>query len=294
MRRVTFGDAGWLRAGIGSSDVAALMGCAAGSDDGPLVQWAKVIQNRELKEWKSMRKERLEQGSPHWLDWRGKGVGGSEIGCVVGANPYTGSKAMDVWRRKLPNDHPDWRPEQATNEAMQYGKNNEPAARAAYEHLMGWSAKDVCVIHDDFEWARCSLDGLSQDGRIVVEIKCHKSERKHQQNLEMAKIADPLERQIAYAEVHPSYRYQILWQLEITKAEVAHFVSYKPEWEPANDRFCMFTMYPEPVEQQRLMERAAEFWSFVTERQAPTKEWCRPCHRLPESLKIPENGGITA
>lgn len=284
MRRVKSGSAVWRQAGVGSTDIAAVMNCAAKSDETVLMCWASIVQKRDLKEINRMRKERLAQGSKDWLDWRGKGMGGSEVACVVGANPYRDSKADRVWERKTGQ-----RAEVSDNPAMAHGRKNEPDARRIYEQVCGWTAEDVCVIHDEMDFVRCSLDGLRNDDKVVLEIKCP-GEKNHQKYLDIAQIDDAFERQSAYAQVFPYYRYQVLYQLAITGADMAHFVSYRPDWHDASERFVMMTLYPEPDEQAHLLERVREFWGFVERREPPPTNWLEPCWRMPTTLQLPESG----
>lgn len=284
LRRVTSTDERWLRPGVGSTDAAALVGCAADRDDNALTLWARI---RSKMETTALKKVKLAQGSGQWLDWRKAGVGGSEVACVVGANPYSGSKALDVWARKLPADHPKAKPEVSDNPNMAWGRKYEPDARRIYQELFGWTAEDVCVLHDDHECVRCSLDGLRPDNKVVLEIKCP-GEKNHEKYIAISRIEDHFERQTEYAKVFPYYRYQIAYQLEITQADYCHFVSYRPTWPEPSERFVQMTLYPEPEEQKRLLERVLEFWIYVETRTAPPAEWLVPCHRLPESLKIPE------
>jgi putative phage-type endonuclease len=286
MRVVTANSAVWRRCGVGSAEVAAVLNVHADAEMSSLVLWALLVHRRERPEVQRMRKERLAQGSAEWLDWRKKGVGGSEVACVMGANPYADSKADRIWARKLPPDDPNALPEVKDNPAMAHGRKNEPDARKHYEALMGWSAKDICVVHDDLDYLRVSLDGLSEDGRIVLEVKCP-GERNHQKYLNISRIDDPLERQQAYSEQFDYYRYQVLYQLAITEAKLAHFVSYRPDWSVPDERFVLMTLYPEPDEQRRLIERVGEFWGYVERREPPPTEFLVPCGRRPSELAIP-------
>jgi putative phage-type endonuclease len=283
--KVSSKDQRWLRPGVGSTEIASLLGCGAIEEQSALVAWAKVVQKIELTEIKQVQKQVLQQGSKEWHNWRKLGVGGSEVACVVGANPYRDSQADRVWARKLPEDHPYAKPETADNDAMARGRKFEPDARKLYESLFGWTVKDVCVLHDDYPHVRCSLDGLSTDDKLVAEIKCP-GDKNHEKYITISRIQDNFERQTAFAKTFPYYRYQVLYQLLITGAEVCHFVSYSPEWRTQNDRFVLITLYPEPDEQVRLLERVNLFWQFVESRTPPPKEWLEPCWNLPTSLLV--------
>lgn len=280
----------WMQVGIGSSDAAALFNCHS-SGMTVLGLWAEIVGKRDVKERKRMKKVQLDQGTGDWLDWRKLGIGGSEVGAVVGANPYKGSQALDIWRRKLPSDHPDAAPEVEDNPAMARGRRLEPAARQMYEDLFGWKMEPVCVIHPDYPHARCSLDGCRDDEKLIGEIKCS-GFKVHSKYVAVSHITDPFERQYAFAENCLSYRYQVQWQLLITGADACDFIGYNPDMRDPADRFVTFTLYPEPTEMQRLLERANEFWRFVEDRQCPPPEWVEPCWRLPYELQMRDGDGV--
>ena len=69
--------------------------------------------------------------------------------------------------------------ERPANGAMQRGKTLEPLARRAYVSHTSIDVEPVCVQSLAYPWMRASLDGLSADGRRVVEIKCP-GEKDHQ------------------------------------------------------------------------------------------------------------------
>jgi putative phage-type endonuclease len=282
VRVVSKGSAVWKTVGVGSGDVASLLNCSASADETVLDLWASVVRRRDKKELPRVKKVTLDQGSQEWLRWRNLGLGGSEVGCVLGANPYRDSKADRIWERKVGD-----RPEISDNPAMARGRKLEPEARSLYESLYGWTAEPVCVIHDDHDHLRCSLDGLRQDDKVVLEIKCS-GEKNHRKYLAVSRIDDPLERQRAFWYEVPYYRAQVLYQLLITGADVAHFVGFNPDFS-GGDRLAVFELYPEPQEMQRLLERTNQFWNFVLERTPPPPEWLIRCDRCPEvdDLRVP-------
>lgn len=287
-RTVTANDPLWKRAGVGSTEVAAVMNCAAERENRCLLCWARIVQKRDLQENSDLKKVKLEQSSPDWLEWRTKGVGGSEVASVVGAAYGGKNEAVKTWGRKLPPDHPKFVPEMKSNAAMELGKAREPLARQLYENLFGWKAEDLCIVHDDYDFVRCSLDGIREDGLLSVEIKCS-GLKNHYKYVDISKIEDPFERQCAFDQDFRYYRYQVLYQLLITGSQVCHFVAYNPDCGEKSEQLAMFELYPEPEEQQRLLERVKEFWYFVETRQPPPADWLQPCWRRPspEDLQLP-------
>jgi len=70
----------------------------------------------------------------------------------------------------------------------------------------------LCLVHQEFEWMRASLDGLSFDGSTLVEIKCPLSLR---------------DRAAAQEGRIPSQYYaQLQHQLEVSGAQQAHYWSF--------------------------------------------------------------------
>lgn len=106
----------------------------------------------------------IPQTGQAWHDWRSEGIGATDAGIIIadgkGAETLlrvkTGKKEASVYQS----------PE------MLRGKDLEPEARAAYIKEVGITVKPACVENIKTRWLRASLDGISEDGETVVEIKC--------------------------------------------------------------------------------------------------------------------------
>jgi len=101
-----------------------------------------------------------------WLSWRRNGIGGSDAPGIMGdsswATPYK------IWEEKVLN------PKKEDNYAMGRGRALEPVARAEFERLMNVKVSTANVEAKD--WLRASLDGIDDNGKIMVEIKCPNKE----------------------------------------------------------------------------------------------------------------------
>ena len=106
----------------------------------------------------------LEQGTEAWLNWRDQGLGASDAPTIMGENRWK-SRAKLLHDKKNQIRTP-------VNAAMARGTNLEPEARSRYEERTGIKVFPTCLESTTFGWLRASVDGLSQDGRSVVEIKC--------------------------------------------------------------------------------------------------------------------------
>lgn len=98
--------------------------------------------------------------------------------------------------------------------AMQYGIDNEDAARIAYETRCGVFVQQVGLVkHPTIEGSHASPDGLvGNDG--LIEIKCPNSAT-HIETLRTGKVPT-------------KYVYQMQWQMRCTGRAWCDFVSFDP------------------------------------------------------------------
>lgn len=101
-----------------------------------------------------------------WLAQRKKGIGGSDVGAILGINPYR--SRMDVWADKT-----GVAGEVAENYAMARGTFMEPFLRQQFCNQTGLTVQvshNKTVAHDKYPFLRASYDGLTSDDG-VLEIK---------------------------------------------------------------------------------------------------------------------------
>lgn len=149
----------------------------------------------------------LEQGSPEWHAHRMRYRNASETPAVMGFSPW--QTAYQLWLlrtgRKLPVE----------TDAMRHGKTQEPAARRAYEALTGAVMEPQVLVRGDYS---ASLDGLSLDGRVLLEIKCPVRGRRSELWQDVLAGVIPLH-----------YRFQIQHQLMVSKASLGHLFVFDGE-----------------------------------------------------------------
>src|SRR5258707_2571109 len=109
--------------------------------------------------------ERLKENTPEWHRWRLQGLGASDAPVVMGDAPFRTRRFLWSVKTGLAR-------ESAVGPAARRGRTLEYAARIAYERYTGIQMEPLCLVHDGLEWMRASLDGLSFDGAIALEIKC--------------------------------------------------------------------------------------------------------------------------
>ena len=109
--------------------------------------------------------ERLQQNTPDWHRWRQQGLGASDAPVIMGDAAFKTTRML--WSIKTGRMQ-----EEPPGPAARRGRELERLARQAYEQELGIQMEPLCLVHDELEWMRASLDGLSFDGSTVLEIKC--------------------------------------------------------------------------------------------------------------------------
>ena len=150
----------------------------------------------------------MQQGSKEWLESRKNYLGASDAPVVMGVSPYR--TRLQLWREKLGLGD-----EQKVNQSMRRGKDLEPVAMKAYEkesgNIMSVDGADTIVYHPTYKFMRASLDGLSIDKSIAVELKCPGEE----------------DHEIAKSGKIPEHYYpQVQQELECLNHNALHYFSY--------------------------------------------------------------------
>ena len=107
----------------------------------------------------------LTQNTPSWIDWRKVLRMASDAATVMGASPY--QKPADLWQVK------NGFKTVAVTKPMIYGSNLEPLARAKVAKILDVELEPQCWQYGAYG---ASLDAISADSKIKVEIKCPFSE----------------------------------------------------------------------------------------------------------------------
>lgn len=108
---------------------------------------------------------------PHeeWLEWRRKGISGSDIGAICGVNDWKSS--VEVYLEKTGEAL-----EAEDNEAMHWGRIHEGSIAQEYVRLTGHRVQRCNAIlqHPENEWALANIDRFIFDkerGKGVLECK---------------------------------------------------------------------------------------------------------------------------
>lgn len=157
----------------------------------------------------------MEQRSEEWFSARLGKVTASRIADVCARTKTGWGAGRKNYMAELVAERlTGTRHEGFTNAAMQWGTDQEPEARVAYEFYRDATVIEVGFVpHPSIAETGASPDGLVRDDGLV-EIKCPNT-------------ATHLETLLG-AELPQKYFYQIQWQLACTERQWCDFVSYDP------------------------------------------------------------------
>ena len=170
----------------------------------------------------------LEQGTTEWLKWRNGGIGSSDAPKLLGF--FGGLKKM----KKEPR----------SNWQMQRGTMLEPHARIRFIEETGIWLRPLCWQHPTKPYLRASLDGLSDDNKLLVEIKSP-SMKSHLEALD--------------GKVPEHYNIQVQHQMLVLGLNSALYLSYNPDHP---DEKCQMTAIRIDRDEDicnRILEKASEW-----------------------------------
>jgi hypothetical protein len=116
---------------------------------------------------------KIEQGSFEWFLLRLGKLTASKLALALGKTKGGWVASRDNVMCEMAVERLTGTPtESFTSTAMQWGKDTEPLARAAYSFRRGVEVEEVAFVdHPELDWSGASPDGLvGKDG--LIEIKC--------------------------------------------------------------------------------------------------------------------------
>jgi putative phage-type endonuclease len=182
--------------------------------------------------------ERLQQNTAEWHRWRQQGLGASDAPVIMGEAAFKTPRML--WSIKTGRMQED-----AVGPAARRGRALERLARRTYEQEVGIQMEPLCLVHDQLEWMRASLDGLSFDGSTVLEIKCPMN------------VRDQTAAQ--QGNVPPHYYAQLQHELEVSGAAEAHY------WSFDGSTGSLVRVRPDREYLKRLLDAEGAFWQRVKE-----------------------------
>jgi putative phage-type endonuclease len=193
---------------------------------------------------------KLTQGTPEWLEHRRKYRNASETPAVMGVSPW--QTPYQLWLERT------GRGKRPVTAAMKRGLELEVAARAAYERLTGLVLQPLVLVDGEYS---ASLDGITLEGDLVLEIKCPMRGRDSSlwQAVEGKALPEP-------------YFYQVQHQLMVASAELAHVYVFDGE------RGVLVEQKPQPAAWEQIRRDWDAFWKFIAEDLPPPLS-DRDCHK---------------
>lgn len=187
------------------------------------------------------------QGTQEWLKARAGLVTASRIADLVAKTKSGESASRGNYRAQIVAERLSGQPQESyVNDAMRWGTETEPLARAAYEAHTGAFVEQVgLVLHPSIEWSGASPDGLSGDG--LLEIKAPNT----------ATHIDYL----LHKEAPAKYKPQMAWQCACTGREWVDFVSFDPRL-PERHQMLVVRYVPS---KEYILELEAEVKKFLNE-----------------------------
>jgi len=182
----------------------------------------------------------IAQNSSEWTAWRSTGIGGSDIGTILGINKY--KSCEQLLKEKIGLTQPE---DLSENQHIIRGHKLEPEARTYAQVMLDEIFEPMCFQHDKWTYLLSSLDGISTCGKRALEIKCPAKK-----NHEMA----------AMGFLSASYYAQCQHNMFVSGAEEIHFVSFNPKME---NNYVSFPIYPNIDFLYEYMPRVGDFWDAV-------------------------------
>ena len=190
----------------------------------------------------------MAQGSESWFRLRRTKRTASETPIVMNLSPWCSPEKL---ARAKYHDHNE---ESETNKFTRHGHENEDAARRYYEAITDVAFAPAIVVRGQY---LASLDGWSEDRRIVLEIKCPFTK----------KNGDTWQSCLRF-KIPSHYYAQVQHQLMVTGAKCAHFVVY----DPTDAQMLRVKSYPDPAFFRKILSAWHEFEDRYRPSQIPLSE----------------------
>jgi len=186
------------------------------------------------------------QNTPEWKEWRKTKIGASDAAGVMGLSPWT--SPHQLYEEKL-----GLRPEKYMSDAMIKGHNLEERARVCYEIETGLFIYPTVKIHPAWDFLIASLDGITLDGKTIVEIKCP-----GQKTISMAEKG----------EIPIHYQCQMQHQMFVTELDSCDYFVYEEVYDGIIQNTWRITVARDEKFIAEMVTAELEFYECLI-----TKEW---------------------
>ena len=196
-----------------------------------------------------------------WLEHRKKGIGGSEISAVIGANPYMSN--TELWELKTGRREPD---DISDNPFVRYGTLAEEYIRKMFElrnpHLDVHYKENNSFRNDKYPFAQASVDGWIYDENKRLGIwECKTTEIMNRTMLDKWKDGIP-----------QNYFCQVLLYMAVLEADFCVLTAekrypWKTGYAEVQDYYIERSEVQEDIEY--LMAEGEKFWGYVQRDERP-------------------------
>jgi putative phage-type endonuclease len=204
---------------------------------------------------------KLVQGTPEWHAHRARYRNASETAAVLGASPWL--TPYQLWLQRT------GRVQQVVTAAMGHGTRLEPEARAAYEALTGTVMQPLVLVEGDYS---ASLDGMSFDGSLIVEIKCPFKGRQSSlwQSVEAGAVPEYYGWQVEHQLMVSGAAQAHLYVFDGTKGHLTEIAPRPERWQAIREAWdafmgCIETDTPPPLTERDKVVRADTAWRDAAE-----------------------------
>lgn len=185
----------------------------------------------------------LEQGSIEWLQARLGVISASNISKVLAKK---GTETRNGYMMELIGQIATREADEIFGKALDWGKANEAAARAAYEFDRSVKVEQVGFIYGPDKRTGCSPDGMITKLNRGLEIKNPMTAKVHVDFLAMDKIKI-------------EYMYQVQFSMWVTGFDQWDFCSYHPKFKVPGTMFKAITIERDPALMERFSNEVGEF-----------------------------------
>ncbi len=186
----------------------------------------------------------LQQNTKGWLDFRKDKIGSSDAPIIMEKSPW--KTPHQLWEEKV-----GIKEESFETRTMQRGKDLEPLERKKFEEKSGLVVWPDVLIHTEYDFIIASLDGITMNGKVAVEIKCPGA-KTHQMALE-GKISE-------------HYKIQMQHQLAVTGLNSMFYFSFDGE----DGVILKIERDNQLIE--RIIEKEKKFYRLLKENISPQQE----------------------
>ncbi len=178
------------------------------------------------------------QGTQAWLDLRKTKITATDA-CII-MNESKWKTRIQLYKEKISNVHNNF-----CTPAMQRGIDLEPLARELYSLKTGIFVEPKVIVKD---WAMASLDGISECGNYLIEIKCP-GQKDHE---------------IALSGKIPSHYFpQLQHQMWVCDVEKMHYFSFD------GTDGVIVEILKDPIYLERLISEELKFFEYITNKNFP-------------------------